>query len=282
MKNQIVYLNGDWMPISEAKVSVLDRGFIFGDGIYEVIPVYHGLPFRMSHHIARLVRSLEKIKIVNPHTTSEWESLIGQIKSHQDFEDQLIYIQVTRGVAIRGHSFPINTIPTVFMMANQLPVIKKEVREKGVACVSMEDQRWLLCDIKSTSLLGNVLAAQHAVEHCAVETIQWRDGFLTEASSSNVWIIKENVLIGPPLDHCILEGVRVELLKELCVSLQIQFSLRKILKEEAFSADEVLLTSATKEILAVISIDGIIIGNGKPGDIGKALYNAYQLKKIQT
>lgn len=282
MNQQIVYLNGDWTPISEAKVSVLDRGFIFGDGIYEIIPVYQSVPFRMKHHLARLERSLDKIGIDNPHTLSEWESLINQIKLHHEFDDQLIYIQVTRGVANRSHAFPLNTKPTVFIMANQLPVIQSEIREKGVACVSMEDQRWSRCDIKSTSLLGNVLAAQYAVEHDAVETIQWRDGFLTEASSSNVWIVKENVLIGPPLDHFILEGIRVELLKELCASLQIQFSLRTILKEEVFAADEVLLTSATKEVLAVSSIDGKIIGDGMPGKIGKALYKAYQLKKIQT
>lgn len=281
MDQQFVYLNGDLCPISEAKISVLDRGFIFGDGIYEVIPVYHRKPFRQDHHLARLSRSLSKVGIENPHSNTQWMALIASMIDTQAVQDQLVYIQVTRGVGKRGHAFPEESKSTVFLMSNPMPIIEQSVRAKGVHCVSMEDQRWLHCDIKSTSLLGNVLAAQFAVEHEAVETIQWRDGYLTEASSSNVWIVKNNELICPPLDHFILEGIRVELFQELCDALNITLTKRKISKEEVFASDEVLLSSATKEVLAVVTIDEQKIGLGIPGPIYHALYDAYQNKKIR-
>ena len=275
----LVYLNGAMTPIADAKVSVLDRGFIFGDGIYEVIPIYQRRLFRAKQHMARLFRSLASISIPNPHSEAEWMALIDKVVAAHPADDQMVYLQITRGVAKRGHAFPADITPTVFIMTNPIPLPSMAVRAAGVACVTMEDKRWLRCEIKSISLLGNVLAAQHAVEHEATEAIQFRDGFLTEASSSNVWIVKDGVLMGPPKDNLILEGIRYGLIQELCAAHGIPMQVRRISRAEVFAADELLLTSATKEVLPVVTLDGHPIGNGKPGPIYAKLYEAYQAAK---
>jgi D-alanine transaminase len=277
----LVYLNGSFTPLSEAKIPVLDRGFIFGDGIYEVIPAYQHKMFYPERHLARLFRSLAGVGIANPHAAPAWMDLIGQVMRAQDEADQLIYLQVTRGVARRAHVFPKAATPTVFIMSNPLAqtAVPEALRACGVACVTLEDTRWLHCDIKSTSLLGNVLAAQHAVEQGALESIQFRDGCLTEASSSNVWIARDGKLIGPPKDRLILEGIRYGLIGELCAAAGIGFEVRPIARHEVFAADEVLLSSATKEVLAVVTLDGQPIGNGEPGPIYRQLYVAYQRAK---
>ena len=278
----LVYLNGAMTPIADAKVSVLDRGFIFGDGIYEVIPIYGRRLFRPTQHMARLFRSLASISIPNPHTEAEWMALIDQVVAAHPADDQMVYLQVTRGVAKRAHAFPADITPTVFIMTNPIPLPSMAVRATGVACVSMEDKRWLRCEIKSISLLGNVLAAQNAVDNNATESIQFRDGFLTEASSSNVWIVKDGVLMGPPKDNLILEGIRYSLIQELCTAHDIPMQIRRITRQEVFAADEVLLSSATKEVLPVATLDGQPIGNGKPGPIYAKLYEAYQAAKAAT
>ena len=280
MNDPIVYLNGDMTPLSEARIPVLDRGFIFGDGVYEVIPMYGRKPFRGTHHIARLFRSLGTISITNPHNEAEWLALIDRVVQANDLNDQIVYIQVTRGVAKRGHAFPKDPVtPTVFMMTSPLAVPSAEVRAKGVACVTLEDKRWLNCQIKSTSLLGNVLAAQYAAEHEVTEAIQFRDDFLSEASSSNVWIVKDGKLSAPPKDNLILEGIRYGLIEELCKSQGIVFEARRITRAEVFGADEVLLSSATKEVLPVVTIDDQRVGDGKPGPVFGKLYAAYQAAK---
>ena len=279
MNDPLVYLNGAMTPLSEAKIPVLDRGFIFGDGVYEVIPIYRRRLFRPEQHMARLFRSLAAIGIANPHTKEQWMSLISQVVQAHTADDQMVYLQVTRGVAKRGHAFPKDVTPTVFIMTNPIVLPSAEVRARGVACVSMEDKRWLRCEIKSISLLGNVLAAQNAADNDAVESIQFRDGFLTEGSSSNVWIVKNGKLMGPPKDNLILEGIRYGLIEELCAATSIPFEARRIARAEVFAADEVLLSSATKEVLPVVGIDGRAIGNGKPGLIYLKLYAAYQAAK---
>ncbi|PRC93322.1 D-amino acid aminotransferase [Solimicrobium silvestre] len=281
MQDSLVYLNGVLTPLSEAKIPVLDRGFIFGDGIYEVIPVYARKMFRAEQHLARLFRSLAAIRITNPYTESAWINLIEQVINAHPADDQMVYLQVTRGVAKRTHAFPVDVTPTVFIMTNPLASPSMAARAKGVACISMEDKRWLHCEIKSISLLGNILAAQYAVENEATETIQFRDGFLTEASASNVWVVKDGVLTAPPKDNLILEGIRYGLIEEMCQDLQITLVARKITRSEVFAADEILLSSATKEVLPVVSIDGNIIGTGQPGPIYTALYTAYQIAKKQ-
>lgn len=221
MNEEIVYLNGELTPLSEARVPVLDRGFIFGDGVYEVVPIYAGKPFRLPQHLARLARSLDTIGIPNPHTDAQWMALIDRVVQANGLADQMVYIQVTRGVARRTHAFPKTVTPTVLIMTNPMSLPTAAMREKGVACVTAQDKRWLHCQVKSTSLLGNVLAAQNAVENDATETIQFRDGMLTEASASNVWVVSKGRVSAPPKDNLILEGIRYGWMEELCAALDI-------------------------------------------------------------
>jgi D-alanine transaminase len=235
--------------------------------------------FRADQHLARLFRSLDAIGINNPHSKEEWLALIAKVMDAHEADDQMVYLQITRGVAKRAHAYPKDVTPTVFIMTNPIVMPSAEAREHGVACVSMEDLRWLHCEIKSISLLGNVFAAQNAAEHGVTETIQFRNGYLTEASSSNVWIVKDGVLMGPPKDNQILEGIRYALIEEICAANHIPFKACRITREEVFAADEVMLSSATKEVLAVVKLDDQTIGNGLPGPIYKQLYAAYQLAK---
>lgn len=290
----LVWLNGEITPLCEARIPVLDRGFIFGDGIYEVVPVYAlavgearvRVPFRIEPHLARLARSLEKVGIENPFDEAGWRALVARLIDENEAVGALardahatVYVQVTRGVAPRGHAFPKAATPTVFAMVNPLKLPGDAQREQGVRCVTAVDKRWLNCDIKSTSLLGNVLMAQHAAEHDAFETIQLRDGWLTEASSSNVWVVKDGALFAPPRSNRILEGIRYGLVEELAAECGIRFEAREIADAELREADEILVTSATKEVLAVVALDGKPVGEGKPGPAYAALHAAYQRAK---
>ena len=279
MSEAVVLLNGDLLPLSEARIPVLDRGFIFGDGIYEVIPLYNGKPFRGAQHLARLGRSLSAIGIPNPYTESEWLAQIDRVVQANGMSDQMIYMQVTRGVAKRAHAFPKDVTPTVLIMTNPMALPPAASVEQGVACVTMEDRRWLNCQIKSTSLLGNVLAAQVAAEAGVTEAIQFREDMLTEASASNVWVVKQGRVAAPPKDNLILEGIRYGLMEELCAAMDISFEARRITRDEVFGADEVMISSASKELLPVVTIDGKTIGNGKPGPVFQRLYAAYQAAK---
>lgn len=282
------HLNGDWLKVSEAKVSVLDRGFIFGDGVYEVVPVYGRRLFRFPEHLARLERSLAKLRIANPHGRDDWlamcRRLVAEVHAQAGAEDQLVYIQLTRGVAPRDHVMPPDIAPTVFMMANPMKPATAEQRHQGVACTTARDFRWERGDIKSISLLGNVLARQMSADHGAAETIMFRDGWLTEAAASNVWIAKDGALLGPPKSEHVLEGIRVELLRELCEECGIAYNLRPISEADVRAADEVLLSSATKEVLPVTQIDGEAVGHGalrgKPGPVYARLFEAYQAAKL--
>jgi D-alanine transaminase len=262
---------------------VLDRGFIFGDGVYEVIPVYGRRLFRFAEHLARLDRSLGKLRIVNPHGRDDWLDRCRRLVAAQAAPDQLLYLQVTRGVAVRDHVMPPDIEPTVFMMTSVMKPPTPEQRHAGVACVSARDFRWERCDIKTISLMGHVLARQISADHGAVETILLRDGWLTEASSSNVWIVHEGALLGPPKSELVLEGIRVDLFNELCDEEGIAYNLRPISEADLFAADEVLLSSATKEVLPVTRIDGEHVGHGamrgKPGPVYARLYEAYQRAK---
>ncbi|CAG2156282.1 D-alanine aminotransferase [compost metagenome] len=280
MSEAIVYLNGELLPLSEARIPVLDRGFIFGDGIYEVIPLYNGKPFRGAQHLARLKRSLAAIGIDDPYTEAEWLALIGRVVKANGMSDQMVYMQVTRGVAKRAHAFPKEAVtPTVLIMTNPMALPPASAVEQGVACVTMEDRRWLNCQIKSTSLLGNVLAAQEAAANGVTEAIQFRDGQLTEASASNVWLVQQGRVVAPPKDNLILEGIRYGLMEELCAAMDISFTSRPIARDEVFAADEVMLSSASKELLPVVTLDGRAIGNGQPGPVFQRLYAAYQAAK---
>ena len=205
--DQVVYLNGSFVPLAEATVSVLDRGFIYGDGVYELVPVYAREPFRLPHHLARLKHSLDGIGLANPYTNAQWEALVRDIVARHPFADQAVYFQITRGVARRDHAFPKGVPPTVFMMSNPLPTPTREQVDRGVAVVTADDNRWHRCDLKTISLLGNVLMRQLAAERGAVETVMFRDGYLTEASASNVLIVKDGTIVVPPKDQLILPGI---------------------------------------------------------------------------
>jgi D-alanine transaminase len=288
MNDNLCFLNGEFLPLSQAKVSVLDRGFIFGDGIYDVAPVYGRRLFRFDEHMDRLQRGLDKIRIANPATRDEWlrrcRTLVAAVAEATGADDQVVYVQVTRGVAPRDHVMPQGIAPTVFMMSNPMKGVSAEQRHHGVACITARDFRWERGDIKCTSLLGNVLARQMSADHGAAETILFRDGWLTEASASNVWIVHEGALLGPPKSEHVLEGIRVELLRELCEEVGVAYNLRPISEADVRAADEVLLSSATKEVLAVTRIDGEAVGHGalrgKPGPVYARLYEAYQQAKL--
>jgi D-alanine transaminase len=287
----LCYLNGEYASLRDAKVSVLDRGFIFGDGVYEVVPAYSGKLFRFDEHMARLGRSLAKLRIPNPLKAEQWleraRRLATALMAQGNAADQLVYIQVTRGVALRDHVMPPDIEPTVFMMASAMKPPSAEARHHGVACVTARDFRWERGDIKSISLLGNVLARQISADHGALETVMFRNGFLTEASGSNVWVVHEGAVLGPPKSEHVLEGIRYELIRELCEECGIAFNLRPIPEADVLSADELLLSSATKEVLPVTTLDGDAVGHGalrgKPGPVYARLYEAYQgAKKTQS
>ena len=276
---QIVYLNGEFLPIEEARVPVLDRGFIFGDGIYEVVPVYGGRPFRWAQHLARLERSLGKVGIANPLDTSQWTTLVDMLVARHPWPDQFVYMQVTRGVAKRDHAFPKGIAPTVFAMSSEFVPVAPALLAAGVSAISLPDERWLHCDIKSTSLLGNVLARQQAVEAGAAECVMFRDGFLTEGSASNIWIVRNGTVFGPPNDNLVLEGIRYGLMSELCERAGLPLEIRRVVHAEVLAADEILLSSATKEVLAITELDGKPVGTGEPGPVWKKLHQAYQQAK---
>jgi len=276
---QTVYLNGEFMPLSEAKIPVLDRGFIFGDGIYEVVPVYAGHAFRWPHHLARLKRSLDKISIDNPMSDEQWTALVADLVARHDWSDQFIYMQITRGVAKRDHRFPEESTPTEFAMASEFSPVPKDLLDKGMTTVTMPDERWLNCDIKSVSLLGNVLARQGAADAGATECLMFRDGLLTEGSSSNIWIVRDGQVFAPKRDRKILEGIRIGLMQELCDACDVPLEFRNIPREHVLSADEILVTSATKEVVAATTLDGQPVGSGVPGPIFHRLFDAYQQAK---
>jgi D-alanine transaminase len=276
-------LNGELLPLNQAKISVLDRGFIFGDGVYEVIPVYGRRLFRFDEHMARLARSLDKLRIVNPHQRDDWLQQVRLLVSKVPADDQLVYIQVTRGVAPRDHVMPEGIAPTVFVMSNPMKPPAPELRHLGVACITARDFRWERGDIKSISLLGNVLARQMSADHGAAETIMFRNGWLTEASGSNVWVVHEGALLGAPRSEHVLEGIRYELLRELCEEEGIAYNLRPIAEDDVRTADELMISSASKEILPVTKLDNQPVGHGalrgKPGPVYARLYEAYQRAK---
>lgn len=281
------YLNGEYTSIDRAQVSVMDRGFIFGDGIYEVVPVYGGRLFRFDQHMARLQRSLQHVRMALEMTDADLRGVATNLlAAHADYMRdngqldpqmaQMVYFQVTRGVALRDHAMVPGLTPTVFAMVNSLPLPSPAQRAQGVACVTADDFRWEMAHIKSTSLLGSVFARQISVDAGAVETVMFRDGFLSEGSSSNIWVVQDGGVIGPPKNQLVLEGVRYGFIEEACAALNIPFTLRPIGRDEVQQADELLLSSAGKEVLAITQLDGAPVGNGQPGPIYAALYAAYR------
>jgi D-alanine transaminase len=274
--SDIAYLNGEFLPLDQARVSVLDRGFIFGDGVYEVIPAYSRRPFRLPEHLQRLRHSLDATRLANPMTDAEWTRLIHELVARHAGEDQSVYLQVTRGVAKRDHAFPKEAKPTVFMMSSPLVTPARELVDTGVPCITATDFRWLKCDVKSVSLLANCLLRQSAAEAGATEVILFRDGCLTEASASNVFVVRKGKLLAPPKNHLILPGITYDVVLELAAAGGIAVELRAIPEHEVRSADELWVTSSSKEVLAVSTLDGKPVGNGRPGPMFKTVYQAFQ------
>lgn len=272
----MIYLNGKFMPIEEACIPVLDRGFIFGDGVYEVIPVYSRKPFRLHEHLLRLQHSLDGIRLKNPFGNDEWKRLLEQVVAQNDGEDQYLYLHITRGVAKRDHAFPANVAPTVFIMSNPLLPPPAEMLVGGAAAITAVDNRWVRCDVKAISLLPNVLLRQLAVDVQALETILIRDGFLTEGAASNIFIVKNNVLLAPPKSNLMLPGITYDVVLELAAANRIDHDVRQITEAEVRFADEILLTSSTKEIMPITTLDRQPVGTGKPGDLFARLHTLYQ------
>jgi D-alanine transaminase len=278
-----VYLNGEYMPIAEAKISVLDRGFIFGDGVYEVIPVYSRRAFRLAEHLRRMQHSLDGIRLQNPHGESEWTAIIGELILRNSGDDQYLYLHITRGVAKRDHAFPIPPVkPTVFLMSSPLPTPPAELLQSGVGAVTAQDNRWLRCDIKAIALLPNVLLRQMAVDAGCAETILIRPGsgnepaFMTEGAASNIFVVKNGKLLAPPKDNLMLPGITYDVVLEIVAADTIPYEVRRITVAEVHAADELLLTSSTKEVLAITQLDGKPVGTGKPGPMFAKLYKLYQ------
>ena len=280
--DQIVFLNGEFLPLSEAKVPVLDRGFIFGDGVYEVVPVYSKVPFRLDEHLARLERSLAAVGIRNPYTREQWRGFVAGVIDRQDFDDQGVYFQVTRGVAKRDHAFPKSAQPTVFMMSNPLVPPPPALVDSGATAITARDNRWLRCDIKSISLIGNCLLRQLSAEVDAVETILFRDGKLTEASASNVFVVKGGVIQSPPKNELILPGITYDVVVELARANGLPLEFRSITEAEVRGADEVWVTSSSKEVLAITQLDGRPVGDGRPGPHFRRMYKLYQDFKLKV
>ena len=272
----MVFLNGKLLPADQAQVSVLDRGFIFGDGVYELVPVYSRVPFRLDEHLARLERSLGETKIKNPYSRAQWRSHIYSLIDAQPFEDQGVYFQVTRGVAKRDHAFPKGAEPTVFMMSNPIVNPPPAQVEAGGKAVSERDNRWLRCDIKSISLIGNVLLRQLSAEAGAAETILFRNGKLTEASASNVFVVKNGVIFSPPKTNLILPGITYDVIVELARANHLPLEFKDVPEAEVRVADEVWVSSSSKEVLAIVELDGKRIGDGRPGPVFRRMYQLYQ------
>ena len=274
---QTAYLNGTLLPLSEARVSAMDRGFLFGDGAYEVIPVYSRRPFRLAEHLRRLRQTLDGIRLDNPHDDAAWARLIGEIIARNDGEDQSVYLQITRGADTRrNHAFPASVTPTVFVMSEPLLTPPPAQRETGIAAVSAPDMRWLRCDLKTTSLLANCLLRQLAVDAGGVETILFRDGYMTEGAASNIFAMKAGVMLAPPKNHLMLPGITYDVVLELAAAHGLPCEVRDVSEDETRAADELWMTSSTKEVLPITLLDGRAIGTGQPGPAFRNMYAWYQ------
>jgi len=278
----MVYLNGDMLPIEEAKISVLDRGFLLGDGVYEVIPAYGGKLFRLQQHLDRLQNSLDAVRISNPHNSLEWQSILQQLVDEGDSQDQSVYLQITRGVAAkRDHLFANNLTPTVFAMSNPIAALSDDIINNGAAAITLDDIRWKRCDIKAITLLANVILKQEAHDAGAAEAILIKDGCALEGAASNLFIVQDNVIITQPKSPQLLSGVTRDLVLELATKHDLTFEERAIKEHELLSADEIWLTSSTKEILPVTLLNNKPISNGKPGAVWQKVSELYRLYKVE-
>lgn len=280
----LVYLNGEYCPLAEARVPVMDRGFLFGDGIYEVVPVYGRKPFRLAEHLQRLDRSLAQVRIANPHDNATWDKLMAPVIAASAWDDQSVLLQVTRGVSpVRNHAFPQPApAPTVFILSEPLNPPDAALKAQGVEAVSAADNRWLRCDIKTTSLLANCLLRQKAADAGCAETVMFRDGILTEGAAANIFVVRNGVLLAPQKNHLMLTGITYDVVLEVASLHGLAVEVRDIPDTEVRAADELWLSSSTKEVLPIVCLDGRPIGNGQPGPIFRQVDGWYQQFKKEV
>ena len=280
---ETAYVNGQWLPLAEARVPVLDRGFLFADGVYEVVPAYAGRGFRVAEHLQRLARSLSELRISNPHSEKEWAALLKKLFAENGRGNLLAYLQVTRGAPEkRGHPFPEDTAPTVVALCHPLPALAEAARRDGVSALTAPDIRWGRCDIKSIALLPNILATQSARESDCNEAILHRDGRVTEGASSNVFIVVQGRVVTPPPGPDILRGVTRDLVIELLRESGAKVSEENFSVDALRKADEIWLTSASREVLPVTRLDGKAVGAGKPGPLWTQAWQQLQAFKARS
>lgn len=276
MNETIVYLNGQYLPLFEAKVSVLDRGFLFGDGVYEVIPVYSGNIFRIQEHLKRLDNSLAEIRLDNPYSVEQWLTIFEPFLDKS--KDQSIYLQITRGgAAKRDHAFPEQVKPTVFVMCSDIKPFEGKIT--GIKAITLDDIRWELCNIKAITLLANILLRQEAIDEGCAEAILVKQGYVTEGAASNVFVVIDGVLMTPPSNTSILPGITRDVILELAEKNRISCSEQVISVEALAPASEIWVTSSTREIIPVVELDGKKVGDGKPGPLFKQMDALLQAEK---
>ena len=277
MSEPVVYINGEYLPQSQAKVSVLDRGFLFGDGVYEVIPVFSGKPLRFSTHLERLQRSMNRVLLENPLTQQQWQEIFQTLLDSNPGGDRSIYLQVTRGVApVRDLSISTGVKPTVFVMVNDIKTVDFAGLENGIEAVTVDDFRWKACDIKSISLIANVMIRLRANELNVMDAVMVRDGLVTEGTASNIFVVHQGIISTPPKSDCLLPGITRDLVIELARANGFKLEERDIKQDELETADEIWLTSSTREIAPVVKLDDHVIGDGVAGEYWKKIIAIYQ------
>jgi len=278
----ICFLNGEFLPLGQARISPLDRGFLYADGVYEVMPVYGGRPFRFEAHCARLTRSLVELRMEDPHTPAAWREIIGALIERNGGGDQYVYWQVTRGAEKGRTHAPLPLVPrTIFAFCAPWPATPAETLQRGLACITAIDTRWSRCDIKSVSLLANVLLRQLAVDAAAAETILLRDGELTDASASAVHVVLGGELRTPPQSHRLLPGTTRSVIEELAGRADLQHRSARVSEAELRGASEIWLSAATREISPVTLLDGRRVGDGRPGPVWRRMYDEFQRYKAE-
>jgi len=278
-----VYLNGEFLTADQAKVSVFDRGFLLGDGVYEVIPVYAGNSFELEGHLTRLQASLDGVRMQNPHSDSEWQILIEKLIELNGGGDQSLYLQVTRGVAPRDHIFPEGVTPTAFAMSNPLQAVPEKYKTKGAAAITLDDIRWQNCNIKAITLLPNSLLKQQAHEVGALEALLIRDGYLTEGAASNAYVVIDGTIYTAPKDEKVLPGITRDVVIDIAKSNNIPLQEQAVTEQQLRAADEIWISSSTKEVVPITLLDNKAVANGVPGPIWQkmdALYQQYKLKGV--
>ncbi len=276
-----VFLNGEYLPADQAHVSVLDRGFLLGDGVYEVIPVYQGLPFCLNEHLQRLQRSLDGVRMANPYSIEQWSEIIARLVKDNEGENQAVYLQVTRGVAPRDHVFPEGVEPTAFVMTNPIKPLPEWYKQDGIKAITVKDIRWAQCDIKAITLLPNSLLRQQAQDAGAQEAILIRDGYMTEGSASNSYAVLDGVIYTAPKDEKVLPGITRDVVLGLARSAGVSYREQAVSAEQLKQADEIWISSSTRELLPVTTLDDAPVGNGKPGPVWQQLDALYQRFKTE-